>query len=47
MPDGRKGAFNGVGRSQVLPVLGGEIVERQQRVAILGQAFGRFVVFDW
>src|SRR5580704_5882 len=30
----------------MLPVLGGEIVERQQRVAILGQAIGRFVVFD-
>src|SRR6201997_1727812 len=27
-------------------MLGGEIVERQQRVAILGQAIGRLVVFD-
>ena len=28
MPDGREGAFNGVRRSQVLPVLGREVLER-------------------
>src|SRR5262249_24132300 len=30
----------------MLPVLGGEVVESQQRVAILDQAFDRLVVFD-
>ena len=44
--DGRKRAFDDVGRSQMLPVLGGEVVEGQQRVAILDQALGRLVVFD-
>src|SRR5207245_117321 len=46
VPDGRKGAFNGVRRSQVLPVLGREVVERQQRIAVLGQAIGSSLVFD-
>jgi len=27
-------------------VLGREVVERQQRIAALGQAIGRFLVFD-
>jgi hypothetical protein len=26
---GGEGAFNGIGRPQVFPVLGGEVVERQ------------------
>ncbi len=30
----------------MLPVLGGEIVERQQCVAILGQALGGLLVFQ-
>src|SRR5215831_19115544 len=30
----------------MLPVLGGEVVESQQRVAILGQTLDRLVVFD-
>src|SRR5215470_10480235 len=39
-------AFDRVRGSQVLPVLGGEVVESQQRIAILGQAFGGFLVLD-
>jgi hypothetical protein len=46
VPDGREGAFNGVRRSQVLPVLGWEVVERQQRIAVLGQAIGSSLVFE-
>jgi hypothetical protein len=30
----------------VLPVLGREVVERQQRIAVFDQAIGRSVVFD-
>src|SRR5260370_39428841 len=30
----------------MLPVLGGEVVERQQRIAVLGQAIGSSLVFD-
>ena len=44
--DGRERAFDDVGRAQMLPVLGGEVVEGEQRVAILGQALDRLVVFD-
>jgi hypothetical protein len=39
-------AFDDVGRSQMLPVLGREIVEGEQRLAILDQAFHRLVLFD-
>ena len=39
-------AFDGVGCPQVLPMLGGKVVERQQRFAILGQACSRLFVFD-
>src|SRR5436190_13787069 len=41
MAHGSEGAFNGIGRSQVFPVLGREVVERQQRVSILAQAVRR------
>ena len=41
---GRKGAFDGIGGANVLPVLGREVVEGEQHVAILGQAGHRFVV---
>ena len=44
MADGREGALDRVGRAQVLPVLGGEVVEGEQHVAILRQAFDRLVV---
>src|SRR5947207_1268672 len=44
MTDGCEGALDRVGRSQVLPVLGGEVVEGEQHVAVLGQAFDRLVV---
>ena len=46
VPDCREGAFDWVCRSQVLPVLGGKIVEGQQRLAIFLEAFGGFLVFD-
>ena len=39
-------AFDGVGGAQMLPMLGGKVVERQHRRAILDQAGGRLVVFD-
>ena len=37
VPHGGEGAFDGARRPQVLPVLGGEVVERQERIAVLGQ----------
>jgi hypothetical protein len=39
-------AFDDVRRAQMLPVLGREVVEGEQRVAILDQALDRLVVFD-
>ena len=44
MADGGERALDRVGRAQVLPVLGGEVVEGEQHVAILGQALDRLVV---
>src|SRR5215475_13606711 len=41
---GGEGAFDGVGRPQVFPVLGREVVESEQRVSILAQAVGRLLV---
>ena len=41
---GRKGAFDGIGGANVLPVLGREVVDGEQHVAVLGQAGHRFVV---
>jgi hypothetical protein len=43
---GGERAFDDIGRAQMLPVLGREVVEGEQRVAILDQALGRLVVFD-
>ena len=43
MPDGRKRALDRVGGSQVLPVLSGKVVEREQRVTILGEALDRLL----
>jgi len=40
VPHGRKRAFNWIGGSQMLPVLGREVVEQQQCVAIFGEALG-------
>src|SRR5947199_7505598 len=42
----RERAFDDVGCAQMLPVLGREVVEGQQRIAILAQALDRLVVFD-
>src|SRR5258706_15284358 len=39
-------AFDDVRRAQMLPVLGREVVEGEQRVAILDQTLDRLVVFD-
>jgi hypothetical protein len=39
VPHGREHAFDEVGRAQVIPMLGMEVVEGQQRVAVLGEAF--------
>ena len=39
VPDGGKGALDGVRCADVLPVLGWKVVERQQIGAVLGQAF--------
>ena len=38
MPDGGEHALNRVGRAQVVPVLGGVVKERQQRLGVPGQA---------
>ena len=43
---GRERALDDVRRAQMLPVFGGEVVEGEQRLAILDQALGRLVVFD-
>ena len=40
----RERAFDDVGRAQMLPVLGGEVVEDEQRVSIFDQALDRLVV---
>ena len=46
MPNSRERALDRVCGSQVLPVLGGEIVEGEERVAVLGEAFDGFVVLN-
>ena len=46
MAHGGEGAFDEICGPQVLPVLGREIVEREQRLAILLKTFGSLVVFD-
>ena len=40
MADRSEGRFNDVGRSNVRPVRGGEVVEREQFVAVASQAGG-------
>ena len=44
VPDGGEHALDGIGRAQVVPVLGREVVERQQRVAVLDEAGDRLVI---
>ena len=44
--DRRERTFDDVRRSQMLPVLGRKVVEGEQRLAILDQAFDGLVVFD-
>ena len=43
-PHRGEGRFDGVGASQVFPMLFGEVVERQQRVELAGDLDGRFGV---
>ena len=45
MTDGSKCALDWVGGPQVFPMFGGKVVEGEQRVTILGNALGRFLVF--
>ena len=45
MSDGGKGAFNWVGRSNVFPMLGWEVIEGQEHVAVFGQLSDSLVVF--
>ena len=44
VPHGGEHAFDGIRGPDVIPVLGGEIVEGEQRVAVLGQALHRLGV---
>ena len=46
MAHGGKCAFNRVRRSQVLSVLSRKVVEGEQRLAVLGQAFGSLLVLQ-
>jgi hypothetical protein len=41
-----EGAFDGIGRPQVFPVFGREVVKGEQRVSILAQAVRRLRVFQ-
>ena len=45
MPDRGESAFNRVCCSDVLPVLGREVIEGEQHIAVFGQLAYRFVVF--
>ena len=40
-----EGALDGIGGSDVLPMLGREVVESQQSLPVLGEAFDGLVVF--
>src|SRR5271168_419028 len=42
----REGAFDRIRRAQVLPMFGREVVEGEERVPVLPQAFGGLLVFD-
>lgn len=44
MPHHREHAFDRAGRAQVIPMLGREVVEGQQRAGLLGEAFDRSAV---
>ena len=45
MPDGCEDAFNGVRRPQMVPVIGGKVEKRQQRLSVFDQAIEGLVVF--
>ena len=44
--NGREGAFDRIRGAQVFPMFGREVVEGEQRVPVLFQAFGALLVFD-
>jgi len=46
MTDRGKGALDWVCAPQVFPMLGGKVVEGEQRVTIFGKAFGRLLVLE-
>src|SRR5438067_9603358 len=46
MADRRERAFKRIRGAQVFPVLGGEVVEGEQRLAVLDEARDRLVVLD-
>lgn len=45
MANGGKNALDGIGGSQMIPMFGGEVVERQQGILIFRQAVDRLGVF--
>ena len=45
MPHRGERALDRICAAQVLPMLGGEVVEGEQRLAIFGQAFDRLLIF--
>ena len=45
MPNGGEHALDRVGRAQMIPVLGRDVIKDQQRLPILGQAGYRLLVF--
>ena len=46
MSDGGEGALDWIRCAEMLPVLGREVVEGEQRFAILAQAIDRLLVLD-
>ena len=46
MPNGGEGAFDRIGRTDVLSVFGQQVVEGEQIGLVLGQAFDRPVIFN-
>ena len=46
MKHGGERAFDDIGRAQMFPVLGREVVEGEQCIVILDQALDPLVVFD-
>ncbi len=45
MTHGGEGTLDRVAGTDMLPVLGRKVVERQQRLAVLGQTVGSLIIF--